>query len=68
MERTTNDLLTVSEAAQMLGVSKSRAYVMARRGEIPTLDLGPRSLRVPRAALEAWIRERTEPSAHPSLK
>jgi excisionase family DNA binding protein len=36
--------LTVSETAELLGVSRDVAYESARRGEIPTLRLGRRVL------------------------
>ena len=50
-------LLTVSQAADLMGCSRSLGYAMAKRSQIPTISLGPRSLRVPRRALEAWISE-----------
>ena len=50
-------LLTVSQASDLMGCSRSLGYAMASRGQIPTISLGPRSLRVPRRALEAWISE-----------
>jgi excisionase family DNA binding protein len=46
--------LTVSEAAQALGVSRNKAYEAAKRGEIPTIKIGGRIL-VPRAALERML-------------
>jgi len=51
MERQT---LTVTEAAQALGVSRNKAYEAAKRGEIPTIKIGGRIL-VPRAALERML-------------
>ncbi len=42
--------VTVEEAAQMLGISRSSAYECVRRGELRALRLG-RRLVVPRAAL-----------------
>lgn len=49
--------LTIEEAARRLGIGRSLAYEMARRGEIPARRLGRRFL-VPVAALEAWLSER----------
>ncbi|GAH81663.1 unnamed protein product, partial [marine sediment metagenome] len=46
--------LTVKEAAKLLGISRSLAYDMARRGKLPTLKFGHR-LVVPRRALEGLI-------------
>lgn len=47
--------LTVEEAAQILGIGRTLAFEMARRGELPALRLG-RRLVVPRAALEKMLR------------
>jgi len=50
-------LLKVSEAARLLGVSKSTAYIMAAKGELPTIRIRG-GLRVPADALRAWIVEK----------
>jgi excisionase family DNA binding protein len=47
-------VLTVSEAAKVLRVSRSFAYELITQGELPALRLGRRVL-VPRAALEVFI-------------
>ncbi len=47
--------LTVSEAAQLLGIGKSAAYEAAKRGEIPSLRIGRRVV-VPQEALEELLR------------
>lgn len=46
--------LTVSEAAVVLGVSRSTAYELARTGEIPSLRLGRRVV-VPATALRSLL-------------
>jgi excisionase family DNA binding protein len=54
---------TVTEAAELLGISRSSAYECVRRGEIPSLTLGRRVV-IPRRALEALLAvepERPEP-------
>jgi excisionase family DNA binding protein len=43
--------VTVEEAAQMLGISRSSAYECVKRGELRALRLG-RRLVVPRVVLE----------------
>ena len=48
-------LLTIPEVARLLGISKERAYQMARERQIPFVRLTPRSIRVPRAAFMAWV-------------
>lgn len=47
-------LLRMTEVADLLGLSRSKVYELASRSEIPTVRLG-RSVRVPRAALHAWV-------------
>ena len=56
MNGQTNERLTVTvtEAAEMLGVSRNMAYECVRTGEIPSISLGRRLL-VPRKALLAMI-------------
>ena len=45
---------TVTEVAELLGISRSSAYECVRRGEIPSLTLGRRVV-VPRRTLEALL-------------
>jgi excisionase family DNA binding protein len=54
-------LLTIPEAAAILRVSRTTAFVMARNGEIPTVRIGGRVM-VPTAHLQAWIEERVVPA------
>ena len=46
--------LTVEEAADMLGISRTLAYELVTRGRLPHLRLG-RCIVVPRKALEPLI-------------
>jgi len=46
--------ISILEAAQVLGISRSYAYQMAVTGELPTLRLGRRIL-VPVAALRSLV-------------
>ena len=46
--------LSVEEAAELLGISRSLAYELAARGEIPVLRLGRRIV-IPRAGLERLL-------------
>jgi excisionase family DNA binding protein len=50
-------LLKIAEAADLLRVSRSQAYTLARRAEIPTVRVGS-ALRVPRERLQEWIDRR----------
>ncbi len=55
-------LLRMAEAAAVLGVSRSKVYALAQRGEIPTIRMGG-SIRVPSGALAAWVESRTHQPA-----
>ena len=65
------EVLTVEEAAQVLRISRSSAYELARRWRsdnptgLPVIQLG-RFLRVPRSALEEMLARPTEIYATPS--
>jgi excisionase family DNA binding protein len=47
-------VLSVTEAARLLGISRALAYELVARGELPSLRLGRRIV-VPRRALEALL-------------
>lgn len=49
-----SDMLTVSEAAAYLRISRDLAYELVRRTELPHVRLG-RVIRVPKFGLEQWI-------------
>ncbi len=49
---------TVTEAAQLLGISRASAYEAAHRGELPVRVIGRRML-VPRVALLRLLSERS---------
>ena len=50
---------SMQEAAEVLGISKSYMYELARRGEVPALKLGKR-LVVPKERFIKWIHEEKE--------
>lgn len=50
---------SVQEAAEVLGISKSYMYELARRGEVPALKLGKR-LVIPKEKFIKWINEEKE--------
>lgn len=52
-------LLRIGEVAELLGVSRSKAYAIVASGGVPTIRFGGRCLRVPLEALRAWIAART---------
>ncbi len=47
--------VTVSQAARMLGLSRSAAYRAVQRGELPTIRFGRRRILVPVRALERLV-------------
>jgi excisionase family DNA binding protein len=47
-------ILTVSEAADLLRLSRSFAYELVARGELPSVRLGRRIV-IPRAAIERML-------------
>lgn len=46
---------SVPEVARHLGISIGLAYGLVRRGELPSIRLGPKRLVVPKAALNSWL-------------
>ena len=57
------ELLKTDEMADVLKISRAKAYTMLRRGELPTVRIGS-LVRVRRSDLEKYIhdREATDPS------
>ncbi len=55
-------LLTVEEAAQRLGIGRSFAWELVRRGELPSVRLG-RLVRIPVGALDEWIQRKSRGQA-----
>ncbi len=63
---TTEDLLKdlppfakVSQVAPILSISARELYRKVERGELPSTRVGEGSVRIPKAELIAWLRERT---------
>ena len=53
--------LTVTEAAEVLGISRTLAYALVARGELPSLRMGRRIV-VPKRALEALLEAASDPA------
>lgn len=45
---------SIQEAADLLGISKSYAYELARNGTIPVLELGKKRV-IPKEKFNQWI-------------
>jgi len=56
-------LVTVPEAARLLGIKTWRAYALINAGIIPSVRLGERCLRVPVDALRQRMNEMAEAGA-----
>jgi len=52
----TLECVAADQLAELLGVSKSQVYTLARRGEIPHVKAGG-SVLFPRRQLERWLEE-----------
>jgi excisionase family DNA binding protein len=57
METTEKEWLKVPEAADLLGLPKTRAYELIQQGELPAVRIGERSIRVNRLELEKFLLE-----------
>jgi excisionase family DNA binding protein len=58
-------LVTVAKAAAMTDVGRSTGYQLVASGEWPSVKVG-RSIRVPVAALRAWLEGRMRATTMPS--
>jgi excisionase family DNA binding protein len=55
--RDSKEWMRVPEAAELLGLPRSRTYELIQRGELPAVRIGERSLRVNRRELERFLLE-----------
>lgn len=53
-------LLSPEEAAQLLGISRSRVYELLRDAELPSIKIG-RLRRIPRQAVHAYVNDLLRP-------
>lgn len=50
---------SVSEVAEILGISKSYAYILVNTNVLPVLKVGSRKV-IPKSYLDEWIKENTK--------
>ena len=50
-------LLRPEQVAEILGIGRTKLYVMIRKGELPVLRVG-RLVRIPEREFETWMSER----------
>ena len=58
-------LLRPSEAAELLGFSRSKVYELLATGVLPRVRVGL-SFRIPSEALHRWVESQIEPAPEPS--
>jgi len=49
--------MTVPEAAELLGLPRTRTYELIQRGELPAVRIGEQSIRMNRRELERFLLE-----------
>ncbi len=52
-------LLRIPEAAEQLGIGRTKMYEMISKGELPTIRIG-RAVRISTSALRKWVEEREQ--------
>lgn len=57
METKTREWLRVPEAADLLGIPRSRCYELIQRGDLPAVRIGEKFIRVNRRELETFLLE-----------
>lgn len=62
LDRIEPALLSIEEAARLLGIGRTKTYEMAHTGTLPGVVLIGRSVRVSRKRLESWIDEQAAPT------
>jgi excisionase family DNA binding protein len=51
-------LLTITDVARILNISRAQAYMTIRERGFPLIELGERMLRVKPTQLEKWIEQK----------
>lgn len=52
-------LLRIPEAAEQLGIGRTKIYEMISKGELPAIRIG-RAVRISASALRKWVEEREQ--------
>lgn len=58
-----DELLRVAEVARALKVSRKRVYQLVEEGDLLSLRLGPRLMRIPRRSLERLVQTKIREEA-----
>ena len=59
-----DEILTISEVAELLKIAEKTVYGLAQRGDIPAFKVGGQ-WRFSRGAIHSWIEERTRSAQQP---
>ena len=62
-----DDILTVDQLAEYLGIAKQRVYEAVSKNTIPYFKVG-KSLRFRRSVIEKWIESKSVPVAPPRFR
>jgi excisionase family DNA binding protein len=54
-EQTVQEWLTLRQVQEILGIGSTKAYSLVATGEIPSVRIGNRAIRVSRQELERWL-------------
>jgi excisionase family DNA binding protein len=57
------DILTVRELGEILRIGRNQAYALVKSGRVECCRIGKGSIRVPKAALERFLRSQPESAA-----
>jgi len=52
-------LMRVPEVARLLAISRQRAYMLVSSGQLPSISIGPKVLRVRRSDFDKFLADRT---------
>jgi excisionase family DNA binding protein len=56
-------ILTVSEVASLLKISKAKIYLLAQKKKIPHIKID-KNIRIKESDLIAWLEKQTEPAKY----
>lgn len=56
-------LLKIADAAAELSIGRSRLYELIAAGELRTVKIGERGVRIPAEEIDRFVRERLAPAA-----
>jgi excisionase family DNA binding protein len=67
MKLQAGDLITIRQAAEIIGVDKQTVYRLIAKGRLPVVKFGPRLYRIHRADLEEIVERRKQKQINNAL-